>query len=208
MEVLFLVVYCILLFAASIYMTITMLQHNENFVAVIIGFLSYILSEIIGFFIIINYKQFVSIFYGWGIFLYAFIMFSGLFALAIVCLSAIIVKIRKGFKNNKNQWIDCGLKTAAAVIGAFLFCMLLPYAINYAQYKNIEAYSRQYLEQYIAEYYPHAVLGEFSENIYSNLFHQSLEGFKYEIYDNGEKYIISTHGLDKNDMQIDVDNPY
>lgn len=155
-------------------------------------FLGIILSGIIGAFLCSLFDEDCSSFGEWGFLYYIFGIGITIIISFIIIIVDFIVIMK--IKNNDN-FIKANnlckrkmlINTNAIVIISFILTLIIPYQINLYNFKKLETYAKEYLENYLNDEYGeenYKIIGFGRSYSYNGIISRSFSGFQARIHIN------------------------
>lgn len=178
-------------------------------------FLGMILSSISGVFLISSFDEDCSSFGGWGVFSYLFSCGIMIVIGFIVMIIGFIIKLR--LKKNNKLKIEVSAKsykmkiffiTNIIMISLLLLTLIIPYKIKYHNLKELESFSKEYLENYLDNVYGkenYEIIRFERDYSYNGIISQTFIGFEGTIHlDNMKNHFsVYVHGTNKNKLRIE-----
>ena len=174
-----------------------------------------ILSSISGAFLISTFDEDCSSFGGWGLFFYLFTCGIMILIGFIITIIGFIIKLNLK-KNNKiktsNSTKPYKIKiffiTNIIMISLLLLILIIPYKINLHNFKELEIFSKEYLENYLDTEYGkgnYEIICFERDYSYNGIISKSFIGFDATIHlDNMENYFsVYIHRTNKNKFKIE-----
>lgn len=184
-----------------------------SFIGSILG--GIILSSISGAFLISSFDEDCSCFGGWGLFSYLFGCGIMIVIGFIIMIIGFIIKLR--FKKNNTIKIASSTKpykmkiffiTNIIMISLLLMILIIPYKINLHNFKELESYSKEYLENYLDNEYGkenYEIIRFERDYSYNGIISKSFIGFEATIHLENMKnhFSVYVHGTNKNKLRIE-----
>lgn len=172
-----------------------------------------IFSSITGVFLISSFDEDCSWFGGWGLFFYLFSCAIMIIISFIIMIIGFIIKL----KLKKNNTIKSSTKpykmklffiTNITMISMLLLILIIPYQINLHNFKELEIYSKEYLENYLDTEYGkgnYEIIRFEKDYSYNGIISKSFIGFEATIHlDTMENFFtVYVIGTNKNEFIVD-----